>query len=43
MVVVDNKLLNIQLPGTAGGHLTDKYDEHVTLPIAMGKIVKADN
>ncbi len=32
---------NLDLPNTVGGHLTDKYDQHVTLPIAVGKIKKA--
>ncbi|RNE16604.1 hypothetical protein [Lacticaseibacillus paracasei] len=31
-----------KLPATTGGKLTEKYDQHVTLPIAVGKIIKAD-
>lgn len=31
----------LKLPDTAGGNLNEKYDNHVTLPIATGKIVKA--
>lgn len=30
----------LHLPATTGGHLSDQYDEHVTLPIATGKIEK---
>ncbi|MTV82693.1 hypothetical protein [Secundilactobacillus folii] len=32
---------DLKLPDTTGGNLTDKYDNHVTLPIATGKITKA--
>lgn len=30
----------VKLPDTVGGNLNEKYDKHVTLPIATGKIVK---
>ncbi|ETF12660.1 hypothetical protein N654_0888 [Lactiplantibacillus plantarum 4_3] len=33
---------NTDLPTTTGGHLTDQYDAHVTLPIATGKIIKVE-
>ncbi|MFC6253391.1 hypothetical protein ACFP1H_02075 [Secundilactobacillus hailunensis] len=31
----------LKLPASTGGNLNEKYDQHVTLPIATGKIVKA--
>lgn len=33
---------DLAIPDTVGGKLTDQYDQHVTLPIAAGKITQID-
>ena len=33
---------SLELPDTVGGKINDKYDQHVTLPIAAGKIRKVE-
>ncbi|MCD9225341.1 hypothetical protein [Lactobacillus helveticus] len=33
---------DLELPESVGGKINDHYDQHVTLPIAAGKINRVD-
>ncbi|ADJ41498.1 Putative uncharacterized protein [Limosilactobacillus fermentum CECT 5716] len=42
VVYVHGVPAELELPATVAGKLNDKYEQHVTLPIAAGKIERLD-